>query len=56
MSPKPAGAHRGAAIFAAIIVLALGACAPAASADLTLNSGSADFVLSFRTPSQFLSP
>ena len=38
MSHKPADAHRGAAIFATIIVLALGACAPAASADLTLNS------------------
>jgi predicted methyltransferase len=38
MSNKPAAAHRGSATFATIIVLALGAYAPAASADLTLNS------------------
>jgi predicted methyltransferase len=38
MSHKPADAHRGAATFATIIVLALGLCAPGAAADLTLNS------------------
>ena len=38
MSHKPADAHRGVATFATIIVLALGVCAPAASADLTINS------------------
>ncbi|HEY5203282.1 MAG TPA: methyltransferase [Roseiarcus sp.] len=38
MLPESAGAHRGAATFVAIIVLALGVCAPAASADLTLKS------------------
>ena len=38
MSDTLTDAHRGAAIFATITVLALGACGPAASADLTLNS------------------
>jgi predicted methyltransferase len=38
MSDKLADAHRGGASFATIIVLALGACGPAASTDLTLNS------------------
>jgi predicted methyltransferase len=38
MSHESAGAYRGAATFATIIVLAFGVCAPVAAADLTLNS------------------
>jgi predicted methyltransferase len=38
MSYESAGAHRGAATFAAIFALALGVCAPVAAADLSLNS------------------
>jgi predicted methyltransferase len=38
MSHKPADAHRGAATFATIIVVALGLCAPAVSAELTLDA------------------
>jgi predicted methyltransferase len=38
MSYESAGAHCGGAAFAAIIALALAVCAPAAAADLTLNS------------------
>jgi predicted methyltransferase len=38
MSHEFAGAYRGAATFATIIVLALGVCAPVAAADLTLKS------------------
>ena len=38
MSHKPADAHRGAATFATIVVVALGLCASAVSAELTLDA------------------
>jgi predicted methyltransferase len=38
MSHKSAGAYRGAATFATVIILALGVCAPVGAADLTLNA------------------